>query len=134
MSDLALLVGRLLFGALFLLNGVNHFRNLAAMAGYAKYKNVPSATAAVVISGLWLIVSSLSIMLGIRPHVGAAMIVVFLLIASPIMHNYWAATDEATRLNDFLNFTKNIALAGGALLALAIPEPWAYAILPGLTP
>jgi len=129
-SDLALVIGRLLFGALFLYNGINHFRNLGALTGYAKYKGVPSPNVAVVVSGLWLIVSSLSIMLAIRPHVGAWMIVVFLLIASPLMHNYWAATDDATRLNDFINFTKNIALAGGALLALSIPEPWAFAIVP----
>lgn len=130
MSDLALVIGRLLFGALFLYNGINHFRNLAALTGYARYKKVPSAPAAVVVSGIWLIVSGLSIMLAVRPHVGAAMIAVFLLVASPLMHNYWAAPDDATRLNDFLNFTKNLALAGGALFALSIPEPWAYAVMP----
>jgi uncharacterized membrane protein YphA (DoxX/SURF4 family) len=129
-SDLALLVGRLLFGALFLSNGVAHFRNRAALTGYAQYKKVPAAGAAVVVSGLWLIVSSLSIILGIRPHAGATMIVVFLLIVSPLMHNYWAATDDTTRMNDFINFTKNVALAGGALMALAIPEPWAYSVAP----
>jgi uncharacterized membrane protein YphA (DoxX/SURF4 family) len=55
---------------------------------------------------------------------------VFLLVVSPVMHNYWAASDDATRMNDFINFTKNIALAGGALMALAIPEPWAYSVVP----
>ena len=130
MSDLALLVGRLLFGALFLYNGLAHLRNRAASTAYVQYKKVPAAGAAVVVSGLWLIVSGLSFILGIRPHVGATMIVVFLLVVSPIMHNYWAASDDATRMNDFINFTKNIALAGGALMALAIPEPWAYSVAP----
>jgi uncharacterized membrane protein YphA (DoxX/SURF4 family) len=129
-SDLALLVGRLLFGALFLYNGINHFRNLAALTGYTQYKRVPAAAASVVVSGLWLIVSSLSLILGIWPHAGAIMIVVFLLVVSPVMHNYWAATDDSVRMNDFIHFSKNLALAGGALLALAIPEPWAYAVVP----
>jgi uncharacterized membrane protein YphA (DoxX/SURF4 family) len=128
-SDLALLAGRVLFGALFLYNGVAHFRNLSTLTGYAQYKKVPLAGAAVVVSGLWLILSSLSLILGIRPHVGAAMVVVFLLVVSPIMHNYWAVSEDL-RMNDFLNFTKNIALAGGALMALAIPEPWPYSVLP----
>ena len=130
MSDLALLCGRLAFGALFLYNGLAHFRHRAASTGYAQYKKVPAAGAAVVVSGLWLTVSGLSLILGIRPHVGAMMIVVFLLVVSPIMHNYWSATDDTTRMNDFINFTKNIALAGGALMALAIPEPWAYSVAP----
>ncbi len=130
MSDLALLVGRLLFGTLFLYNGLAHFQNRAASTGYAQYKKVPAAGVAVVASGLWMIVGALSFILGIRPHVGATMIVVFLLVVSPVMHNFWAATDDSTRMNDFINFTKNIALAGGALMALAIPEPWAYSVVP----
>jgi putative oxidoreductase len=64
-SDVALVIGRLLFGALFLYNGINHFRNMAALTAYARYKHIPSAPAAVVISGIWLIVSALSIMLAV---------------------------------------------------------------------
>ena len=37
MTDILLLVGRLLFGGLFLYNGINHFQNRAAMTGYAAY-------------------------------------------------------------------------------------------------
>ena len=96
MSDLALLVGRLLFGGLFLYNGINHFQNLAALTGYAKYKHVPSPAAAVAVSGVWMIVSSLSIMLGIRPHAGAAMIAVFLLIA------LWAFSRSSDRLHGWV--------------------------------
>jgi putative oxidoreductase len=129
-SDLALLVGRLLFGALFVYNGLAHFRNRAASTWYARHKKVPAAGVAVVVSGSWLILSGLSLVFGIRPHLGAVMIIVFLLVVSPLMHNFWTATDDATRMNDFINFTKNIALAGGALMALAIPEPWAYSLAP----
>lgn len=130
MSDIALLIGRLLFGGLFLYNGVNHFRTRAAMVGYSQYKKVPAPAAAVVVSGIWLVVSGLSVMLGIRPQAGSLMIVVFLFVVSPMMHNYWAATDENARLNDFINFTKNMALAGAALMFLSIPEPWAYSLMP----
>ena len=130
MSDIALLIGRLLFGGLFLYNGVNHFRNRAALVGYAQYKKVPAAGVGVLISGLWLVISGISIMAGIRPHTGALMIALFLFVVSPMMHDYWAATDDNTRMNDFLNFTKNLALAGAALMLLSIPEPWPFSLVP----
>lgn len=130
MIDIALLIGRLLFGGLFVYNGINHFRNRAAMVGYSQYKGVPAPGAAVIVSGLWLVVGGLSVVLGIRPQAGALMIVVFLVVVSPLMHNYWAATDENTRMNDYLNFTKNMALAGAALMFLSIPEPWAFSLMP----
>jgi uncharacterized membrane protein YphA (DoxX/SURF4 family) len=129
-TDIALLIGRLLFGGLFLYNGVNHFRNRAALVGYAQYKKVPAPAVGVTVSGLWLVISGLSVMAGIRPHAGLLMIAVFLFVVSPMMHDYWAATDDNTRMNDFLNFTKNIAMAGAALMLLSIPEPWTYSLMP----
>ena len=130
MSDVALLVGRILFGGLFVLNGLNHFRNRAAMTGYTAYKGVPAPAAATVVSGAWLLVCGLSIVLGVRPHLGALMVAVFLLVVTPVMHNFWTVTDQTQRLGEFINFTKNMALLGAALMLLAIPEPWPYAIVP----
>jgi len=129
-SDVAFLVGRVLFGGLFLLNGINHFRSRAMMAGYAKFKGVPAAEASIVLSGVWLVVAGLSVILGVRPQVGLLMIAAFLLVVSPKMHDYWAITDQNQRLNDFINFQKNMALLGAALMALAVPIPWPYSIAP----
>ena len=60
MTDILVLIGRLLFGGLFLFNGINHFQNRAAMTGYAGYKGVPMPSLAIVGSGLWLVASGLS--------------------------------------------------------------------------
>ena len=130
MTDIALLVGRLLFGGLFVLNGINHFRNRAAMTGYTAYKGVPAPAAATLASGIWLLVSGLSIVLGIRPHLGALMVAAFLLAVTPVMHNYWTVTDPTQRLGEFINFSKNMALLGAALMLLALPSPWPYSIVP----
>jgi uncharacterized membrane protein YphA (DoxX/SURF4 family) len=123
-------VGRILFGGLFVLNGVNHFRNRAAMTGYTASKGVPAPAAATVISGAWLLVSGLSIVLGVRPHLGAVMVALFLLSVTPVMHNFWTVTDPTQRLGEFINFSKNAALLGAALMLLAIPSPWPYSLVP----
>ena len=130
MTDLALLIGRILFGGLFVLNGVNHFRNRAAMTGYTAYKGVPAPAAATLLSGAWLLISGLSIVLGIRPHLGALMAALFLLVVTPVMHNFWTVTDQTQRLGEFINFSKNVALLGAALMLVAIPAPWPYSIVP----
>jgi putative oxidoreductase len=129
-SDIALLVGRLLFGGLFVLNGLNHFRNRAAMTGYTAHKGVPAPAAATLVSGIWLLASGLSIVLGVRPHLGALMVAAFLLVVTPVMHNYWTVTDPTQRLGEFINFSKNMALLGAALMLLALPAPWPYSIVP----
>ena len=36
MTDVALLIGRLLFGGLFVYNGINHFTSRAAIVGYCQ--------------------------------------------------------------------------------------------------
>jgi putative oxidoreductase len=129
-TDLAFLIGRLLFGGLFVYNGLNHFQNRAAMTGYAAFKGVPAPAAAILLSGAWLLGGGLSVVLGVRPQIGLVMIAIFLLGVSPVMHNFWAVTDQNQRLNDFINFTKNMALLGAALMLLSIPSPWPYSLVP----
>ena len=129
MTDILVLIGRLLFGGLFLYNGVNHFTNRAAMTGYAGYKGVPMPGASIILSGVWLVVAGLSVMLGLRPEIGLVMIAVFLAGVTPVMHNYWTATDPNARLADSINFQKNMALLGAALMLLALPRPWPWSVM-----
>jgi len=63
-----------------------------------------------------------------RPKWGAASVAGFLLGVSPTMHAYWNETDQQQRMNDTINFMKNMALIGGALLAAGHPEPWPASI------
>ena len=128
MTDILVLIGRLLFGGLFLYNGINHFTSRAALTGYAAFKGVPMPGASIVISGVWLVLAALSVMLGIRPEIGLVMIVLFLAGVTPVMHNYWAVTEPNARMADSINFQKNMALLGAALVMLALPRPWPLSI------
>jgi hypothetical protein len=40
------------------------------------------------------------------------------------MHDFWNVQDPQQRMNEQINFAKNLALLGGALIAAAVPEPW----------
>jgi uncharacterized membrane protein YphA (DoxX/SURF4 family) len=118
------LAGRAIFGGYFVYNGINHFRNREMLAAYASSKKVPAADAAVIASGLLMLAGGISLLAGTRPKFGAATIAGFLLGVSPTMHAYWNETDPQQRMNDTVNFMKNMALVGGTLLAAGHPEPW----------
>lgn len=124
------LLGRLLFGGYFIMSGVNHFKHKRELVEYTAAKNVPHPDLAVQITGATLIAGGASILLGVKPKLGAAAIVGFLAGVTPVMHDFWRQENPEQRLNDTVNFTKNIALIGGAMSLMGIDEPWEASAMP----
>ena len=128
--DTLALVGRIVFGGYFIYNGINHFTRFGPMTQYAKMKGVPFPAVAQGMTGLMLFLGGLSILFGIYPFVGIALLVAFLLPVSLMMHNFWKLEDPQLRVADKINFTKNMALLGADLMLLAIPSPWSLSLVP----
>jgi putative oxidoreductase len=118
------LIGRLLFGGYFIFSGINHFKQTRELSQYAAAKKVPQPNLAVPLTGAILIAGGTSILLGIKPKLGAAAIIGFLAGVSPIMHDFWKQEEPQQRRNDMINFTKNLALAGAATALMGVEEPW----------
>jgi len=118
------LLGRLLFGGFFLYNGINHLKERKQLAQYAGAKKVPMPDVAVTASGVMLLAGGASILLGVKPRLGALAIIGFLAGVSPTMHDFWRAEDPSQRMNDMINFSKNMALLGAGLALMAVEEPW----------
>jgi len=125
--DILFLAGRIIVGLFYVTSGINHFRNLKMMVAYAKSKKVPLPGLAVPTTGLMLLAGGASVLLGLYPAVGSAIIVLFLLPVSLMMHNFWALPPEEKALQK-VNFMKNMALLGSALMFLAISTPWPLSI------
>ncbi|MDQ3304266.1 MAG: DoxX family protein [Actinomycetota bacterium] len=92
-----LLLGRILFGGFFIMSGINHFTNVKMMAGYSASKNVPAPGLAVIATGVLLVAGGLSIVLGFLPVVGLALLILFLIPTSVMMHNFWTVEDPQFR-------------------------------------
>ncbi|GBC84555.1 Inner membrane protein YphA [bacterium HR11] len=116
------LIGRILYGGFFLYNGLNHFLNLNMLTGYAQSKGVPAPQWAVIVSGLMILVGGALVLLGWKVRLGAWLIVLFLIPVTFKMHAFWAETDNM-RMIDMVNFTKNMALLGAALMIM-LPTSW----------
>lgn len=122
------LLGRIIVGGFFLMNALNHFTQVGAMSGYAKMKGVPLPTLEILGTGLLMGLGGLSILVGYMPTFGVALLVIFLLPTSLMMHNFWTIEDPMARMGDQINFMKNMALVGALLMFLAIPQPWPFSL------
>lgn len=114
-------LGRVLYGGFFIKSAVNHFMNTSALAGYAASKKVPMPKLAVIGSGLLIFLGGLWILTGIYVGVGVIELALFLIPVSFTMHAYWNDTDPMQKMSNRINFMKNMALLGAALMLLQIP-------------
>ena len=48
-------------------------------------------------------------------------------VVTPYMHDFWAAAGME-RMNQLINFTKNMALLGSTLMFAGVPRPWPYSV------
>lgn len=117
--DVIVLIGRILFVFLFLTSGYAHFAKRQMMAPYAASRGVPAPMAAVLGGGVLLLAGSLSILLGIWADLGALLLVAFLVPTAVLMHGFWKETDPQSRANEMTQFSKDLALAGAALMLFA---------------
>lgn len=127
-TEVLFLIGRVLFGGYFVMSGLTHYIKTDMLAGYAQSKGVSSPRVAVLGSGLLLLAGGLGVLLGAYVQWAVLALALFLVPISFKMHAFWAET-EPMRMSDQVNFMKNMALLGGALMLLMIPGPWPYSLL-----
>ncbi|MFC9789830.1 DoxX family protein [Rhodococcus sp. NPDC127528] len=117
--DIVILIGRILFSALFLSSAVGHLTQSKAMAQYAASKGLPMPQLSVLISGVVLVLGALSVLLGVWADLGSLLLVAFLVPTAALMHNFWSESDPQARQMEMVHFNKDIALAGAALMLFA---------------
>jgi putative oxidoreductase len=122
------LLGRAIFGGFFAYSGINHLQHSGGMAQYAGAKGVPAPEQAVRATGAMLLAGGVSIMAGLKPRQGLALIIGFLVPVSLQMHRFWDEQDPLKRQTEMVQFMKNMALVGAALAMMEIAEPWPSSI------
>jgi uncharacterized membrane protein YphA (DoxX/SURF4 family) len=125
------MIGRIVLGLYYLLTGLMDLLNYKMLAGYAASKGVPAPEAAVIVAHLLLVLAGLCFLSGWRPALGVAAVVVFMIPVTFAMHAFWAETAPQMKQMQMINFTKNMALLGSALMFLGIPRPWPYSVESG---
>jgi putative oxidoreductase len=118
--EILLVIGKVLFSYLFITSGINHFKSLDAMTGYAKYKKLPLEKPAVIASGVLLVLAPILFIFGILEVLSLVFIAVFLTATAFIFHAYWNETDATAKMNERISFNKEISLVGATLALIAL--------------
>jgi putative oxidoreductase len=114
------LIGRILFVAVFLGAGVGHLTQTRDTADYASSRGVPNAVFLVQASGVWMLVGGLMVLFGIWMDLGFLLLAAFLVPAAILIHAFWKETDPVQVNVERSQFMKNIALTGACLIMFAL--------------
>lgn len=114
MMKFILLIGRILYSAIFILAIIGHFS--PEDIAYAAAKGVPMPALLVPLSGIIVFLGGMSVLLGYKARYGAWLIVIFLIPVTFMMHRFWDAGDPMVAAMEMANFFKNLALLGAALI------------------
>ena len=118
MLDITHIVGQILFGGYFIWSGINHFTSHRDFTAYAASKRVTLAGIAVYITGLLIILGGLSILFNLYTTIGLILIAVFLIPVTIVMHAFWRSDNPGEKAAQKIQFLKNTALLGAALLMI----------------
>lgn len=110
----ALLVGRLLIGALFLVAGVRKLMGVAGAAGYFTKLGFPAADVLVWVAIAIELGGGALLVLGWQTRRVAWLLIAFTAIATFMAHRFWQV-DAAQYANQLNHFLKNAAIVGGLL-------------------
>ena len=113
-------VGRVLLCTIFFMAAVgNKIPNFQAVAGYMEKEGVPAPQVLLAGAIAFLIAGSLSVILGYKARIGAALLLVFLVLATYYFHDFWTVSDSQARQDQMIHFMKNLGLMGAMLLIIA---------------
>lgn len=113
-------VGRLALTAVFLMSAVgNKIPNFSDVAAYMGSKNIPAPKILLAGAIAFLIVGSLSIIVGYKARFGATLLFVFLVLVTYYFHNAFAIEDPDEKQAQMIQLMKNLALMGAMLFIMA---------------
>lgn len=125
-QSMVALLGRICLGLLFLWAGVAKLQGLEGTMAYMASKHMPFIyfflPAAIAIQ----IFGALSLITGYYARWGAAVLIIFIIPASIIFHDFWNL-EGSERLTEMIMFMKDVGVLGGLLGILAF-GPGTYAM------
>jgi putative oxidoreductase len=107
------LIGRIGLAAIFLLSGFSKLAAPAATIGYIQSAGLPLPQVAFGIAALIEVGGGLALVLGFRTRIVAAILAAFAIVTAFAFHHDLADQGQ------FINFWKNVAMAGGLLQVVA---------------
>ncbi len=113
-QPLGLLVGRVLLALIFISSGLSKITGFSDTAASMAGKGIPMVEVSLIIAILIELGGGLLLALGYKARWAALAIVLFLIPATLIFHDFWAVDPEQVKMQ-LIQFQKNLAIMGGML-------------------
>jgi len=111
--------GRISISTIFLSSALgNKIPQLSDVAGFMAAEGVPLPRLMLAGTIVFLIAGSLSIILGYKARLGAALLLVFLILATWFFHDFWTFSGQERQMQ-MIHFMKNLALIGTMIFLMA---------------
>ncbi len=119
-TRLLTVLGRIMIATIFLTSAVgNKIPNFNSIAGFMASEGVPAPQLMLVGAIAFLIVGSVSVILGYKTRIGAALLLVFLVLATYFFHDFWNVPEQEQQ-NQMIQFMKNLSLMGTMVFLIAV--------------
>jgi len=113
-------LGRLLLSTIFLISAVgNKIPNFSGVRKIMADHGVPLPTIMLFGAIVFLVVGSLSVILGFKARIGAMLLFVFLVLATYFFHDFWTLDDPREKQMQMIQFMKNLSMMGAMLFIMA---------------
>ena len=112
-------LGRLLLATIFFMAAVgNKIPHFSEVANVMESAGVPAPQLLLVGAIVFLIVGSLSVIVGYHARIGATLLLTFLVLASYYFHPFWRFEGQAQQ-DVMIHFMKNLSMMGGMVFIMA---------------
>lgn len=109
-------IARVLLALMFVLAGLSKFGDLGGTAGYIASGGLPMPGVLAVLTAALEVGAGVALAIGWRVRLAAIALAIFTVVASLLFHNFWAVPADQAYMQQLM-FMKNLAIAGGLLLA-----------------
>jgi putative oxidoreductase len=117
LNRFAPLVGRSLLGLLFIVSGIGKIMGYSGTAGYMAGHGLPFVGLLLPLTILVELGGGLMLVFGWCARWAALALFLFLIPATLIFHNFWAAPPEQAQ-GQMIHFLKNLSIMGGMLYVI----------------
>lgn len=119
LQGITTVVGRVMIATIYLMSAVgNKIPNFSDVAGYMAAEGVPAPKIMLAGAIVFLVVGALLIMLGFKARLGAALLAVFLVLATYFFHDFWNFEGQEQQMQ-MIQFMKNLSLLGAMVFLIA---------------
>ena len=107
------LFARICLSLIFIKAGISHILGFEATQQMMAQKGLPFSSLLLIGTIVFQLLGSLSLLLGYKVRIGSILLIIFLIPASIVFHDFWSKPEEIN------NFLKNVGLIGGLLMVIS---------------